>query len=934
LVEENPDRLGSQGRGSEKGQDSDSQDENAPRIGNKMDSILDSILNRFMGKARKTQEKYQHTLPKLKDRVDKVTKESADRLKNLDQKGDKFVGKIRISKFTDALITPIVKRPFIPLLLVITLVIIAIPGLFNVRDNIRGDMEVYLPLEARETEIIEEVRQNWTIDILMIYIETGNVNDRTNETNITSLDVLNDISLIERTLDPQKYDRGENDSVIFTLSIASLIKEINSTAPRFAQAVIDEFGIGELGQYPLPPGEYSIPQDQTRIDTIMDQIPLSAIAPLLADTNDDGIYDSTIAVIGITAETDQDDFMRRAEGAFSNVKFCSMTSTGPIPMTQDLTDRIYEEMIKVVPIAVIMIGISLFLFHRNWKILVIEGIPLISELIITFGIVGYLGMVLTPQIVLVAPIIASLGVANGLYITNKYSETDHIKDRSLRMRLSIQSTAKPIIFAALTTSLGFLSLTTINMIPMKMLGVALAIGILTDFVVTFLTVPALVLLLRYKKKTKVGKKSKFSKLPVNHTKKVLFAVIILVVMSLVSIVYPGIEANMDYMAMSPQDEPSIIKLDQYTRNFEGGQINMFLVRGRPAKENSIRQSMKDLELLDDLDYLSSKINGDPDNPNDHGVDNSMALGITDIMRTIRVPNMTDIPPLEELFDIFPALEDIYLNSAVEDFTFWDLIHSDNLNQERKEQMVNIFYNSLTYEMRGMLINDDYSRTLVYVTMPNMDTVHTEKAVDGVNDNLDKFSVGDSTSLLTGFGPIVVKVNSLLVESSLISTAMAILLVGILLVIGFKSIKFAVLTIIPIIFVVGFQPLAFLLTKGIGGIVGQSFSGQLNLFSAMIGSVIIGLGIDFAIHMTDTIREKGGRLKNVTESVATTGRSFVETTITMCMGLFAILFINIVSVREFIVLIILLLVYSMVGGLLILPTLYTYYLKSKKKKEEY
>ena len=938
--------TGSKGK---KGRRRASQDGGGPpgeSRGRKVDGYLDSVLGRFVGRARKSQEIYQDVAPKIRRRVATVAKESAETLKALDKKGDEFTGKIKISKFTDFLISPLVNYPQIPLVFVIVIALVASVGILNVRDNIRGDMEVYLPLDEDITNVIDEVRDDWTIDILMLYVETPNVDDETNEINITDVKVLDEISRIEDTLDPHKDDKGEHDNVMYVLSISTLIKELNSTPPRLMNAVLDELLPFENPGLQLAPGEYQIPEDQDIVDSLFSQLPMSSMAALVADTNEDGTLDSSIIIVGIPRDTDQNEFMDKVDRAIEDTKFCEITATGPIPMTKDLTERTYDEMTRVVPLAVVFIGISLFLFHRNWKILIIEGVPLISELVITFGVIGYLNLELTPQVVMVAPIIASLGVANGLYITNKYTEEAHIKDPKVRMRVAIHGTAKPILLAALTTSFGFMSLMAINMLPMRVLGFGLAFGIFVDYVVTFLTVPALILLLRYEKKVKIKKESRFSKIPANHSRKILLVVGLLVLTSTAMIVYPGVEANMDYMEMSPQDEPVILKMQEYTEKFGGGQIDLFLVRGRPAKDEDgdgtvnvyeASNSLKHIVVLDDLDYLEEQINGDPKLPGDHGIDNSVAIGITDVMRSIQFPNITSLDQVEIIFEMYPTVEYIYYQYFENNMTFWDLLHDPSLSVQRQTELLNIFYDTITYEMRGMLINDDYSRTVVYVTMPNMDTKDTERAVNEVDDALRKYQVGDSTSVLTGFGPTVVTVNNMLVESSLTSTAMAIVVVFTLLVIAFRSFKYSLLTIVPIVFVVLLQPLTFFYIRYIGAPFGQDFSGVLNLFTAMIGSIVIGLGIDFAIHMTETIREKGTTLRAVTASVATTGQSFVETTITMIGGLVAILIVNIVSIREFIVLVMILLLYSMLAGLIVLPALFAYYIRSreeaKRRREE-
>ena len=121
--------------------------------------------------------------------------------------------------------------------------ILLLQSALTFEQNMTRDIEVYLPEGEESTEILIEVREDWATDLIIVYIETGNAkepeiyNDIVVD-NITFVHTLNEISLLETTID--KYgqtedleaypaDRGIKDGIIFTLSISTLIKEFNST---------------------------------------------------------------------------------------------------------------------------------------------------------------------------------------------------------------------------------------------------------------------------------------------------------------------------------------------------------------------------------------------------------------------------------------------------------------------------------------------------------------------------------------------------------------------------------------------------------------------------------------------------------------------------------------------------------------------------------
>jgi predicted RND superfamily exporter protein len=109
-----------------------------------------------------------------------------------------------------------------------------------------------------------------------------------------------------------------------------------------------------------------------------------------------------------------------------------------------------------------------------------------------------------------------------------------------------------------------------------------------------------------------------------------------------------------------------------------------------------------------------------------------------------------------------------------------------------------------------------------------------------------------------------------------------------------------------------------------------FSGDLNLFTALIGSIIIGIGVDYSIHITQRIKQKGFQLEGVQWAAETSGWSFIEATTTMVVGMSAVFLVNIPSIREFILLIILLLIFSAFVAVFLCTSFYRLYLPRYNK----
>ena len=161
--------------------------------------------------------------------------------------------------------------------------------------NVNGDMEVYLPTDNNPESVknlIAQVEDDWTTNVMVIYVESEDF-------NVTQINILKQIDLIERELNPVMNDQGEQDNVIYVLSISTVIKEVNSSGGRVVKAFFS--GLAEsTGNQQFSDqindtidsqsdiiGNYAIPDEQDRIDQILQEMPQNALDKLVRDVGRD-----------------------------------------------------------------------------------------------------------------------------------------------------------------------------------------------------------------------------------------------------------------------------------------------------------------------------------------------------------------------------------------------------------------------------------------------------------------------------------------------------------------------------------------------------------------------------------------------------------------------------------------------------------------------
>jgi predicted RND superfamily exporter protein len=96
---------------------------------------------------------------------------------------------------------------------------------------------------------------------------------------------------------------------------------------------------------------------------------------------------------------------------------------------------------------------------------------------------------------------------------------------------------------------------------------------------------------------------------------------------------------------------------------------------------------------------------------------------------------------------------------------------------------------------------------------------------------------------------------------------------------------------------------------------------LSLVTVMIGSILVGVGVDFSIHIANRIRELGGGIQAIRSAAVGTGMSLFEAAVVTSLGMFAAYDIPIPEIRPFITVILILLWVAAASALILLPAIF-------------
>jgi hydrophobe/amphiphile efflux-3 (HAE3) family protein len=577
-------------------------------------------------------------------------------------------------------------------------------------------------------------------------------------------------------------------------------------------------------------------------------------------------YKVAVIIIQLTNDADFDEVLAGTKAAVEHrgTYYSEMTVTGTVAM-QSAIQRISMEYFKIsFPIAILLVSAVLFFFHRSVKGILITLLPTAYAIALTFGVLGMVVPQLTILAIAVVALLLGLGVDYSIHIMNRFAEEHSSEDKINNMEKVLRSTGVAILLSTITTMIGFASLMISSMSPMIVFGFACAIGILFCFISAIILTPTLSVILNFKKNGSIPHWSKLAEFIIKNKRRIIAIACFLAVMSL--ILLPQTKTDVNYFDMAPEGVPELEKLQEYSDNFGGANFNALLIE-------TDFQGLTYPEVID---------------------------AIYDMEMEMKNAGVNVYSLADEVKKINDILERDAIIERIGSYVGLDTIVFDMVAE-------------------AGLIDEDFSKTIMLVYIPlGISMAETESIVNTVNSiaSMTVIPHNGHASQLTGQDAINVAINKKLADEQTRSMIIAILLVLAALIIIFSSSIYGFLTMIPVAFVLMWEP-GFLVALDI----------PLSVVTISIASIMIGIGIDYGVHITHRVREEMARGLSKTNAtkiaIEKTGLSLIEAACTTIAGIASIFFINISALQQFAMVIILMTALSCIGAAFILPVFYDF-----------
>lgn len=508
------------------------------------------------------------------------------------------------------------------------------------------------------------------------------------------------------------------------------------------------------------------------------------------------------------------------------------------------------DMKRMVPIVIVVIGLVLFLLLRSVRATAATLISVFVSSIWAFGMMAVLKVPIYSVSTMIPVMLIAIGVAYGIYYynhLNRYYIDNPETKKEDAVKYAVRILFAPLSMAAFTTIIGFISLLSSQVYPIKYFGIFTAVGIFTAYLLALLFLPAMVIAFGYKpkvKKTDVKKVAKgrafrflSNKLLLNRWW-VYGTVWILIIIALVGI--QKVWINSSFLDKFEKDS-DIVLTDRFVNSKFGGTSTLNVIL-ESDQENAFKQP-ENLMLIDQMQAETEKL---------ALVGNSFSLADY-IKRMNKVMNADN----EEFYDI-PE------------------------NNEMVAQYLLLYEMSGDPEKLTKLINYDYNRTNITFQLKGDDSKTINEALAVVKQFEDKLNAQGITVNYAGSGYKALVFSDLILEGQVMSIIISLGMVLILLTLMFRSIKAGLIGSVPIL-------ITAVLSFGVMGLLNI----PLSTTTALLSSIAIGIGIDYAIHFLQYYKMNltHSRLKvtAIYKTMNQTGKAILFNAVVVISGFMVLLF---------------------------------------------
>ena len=575
-----------------------------------------------------------------------------------------------------------------------------------------------------------------------------------------------------------------------------------------------------------------------------------------------------------------EDTLQAIQGLVEEVEGPEQVVLGGLPfIRKHLSHDIRNDIRRFLPVGILVMLIFLFICFGRLRGVLLPFLVVVMAIIFGMGLIPLFGWKIQMLMVILPVILIAVANDYGIHLIAAYQEyntPDTSLDRRALAKKVLATLFRPIMATGITTIAGIMCLLAHIIVPAQRLGILASLAILFALAGSLVLLPAILSILPRDKPIIVTGGSRndrrllerllawTSGTVARRPAGIVVATVLITAGLATGIVWLEVDTNPSNYY--PPGSEVRVSGDLVNRHFGGATPVSVMARG----------DIKDPKVMEKIDRLGRELEA-----------HSKVGQTSSIARAVRKMNLI-------MQDGDPAQDRI---------------------PDSREAIAQYF---LFYSMSGdpedfdRLVDFPYEHAVITARMNSCSSDDIQDVVDFVRDYVKK--VPDSPfEVVGGFAPLFAELVDAVVTGQILSLLLSLVIIGMLVALLFRSLVAGVLSMIPL-------GLAMGLLFGLMGYLGI----ELNMVTAMLSSIMIGVGIDYTIHFLWRYREERRAGKEPVESVfitlTTTGRGIVFNALSVVVGFAVMLISTFLPVRFFGFLVVVSIGTCLVGALVVLPAL--------------
>lgn len=555
-------------------------------------------------------------------------------------------------------------------------------------------------------------------------------------------------------------------------------------------------------------------------------------------------------------------------------------------------DKMKVELVLFMSASILLVIIVLWLTFRSaWGVLVPLVVVLLS-VIWSLGVMGVFDKPIDIMTILLPTIMFVVGMSDVIHILSRYTtEIGQGAEKVQALKVTLREVGLATLLTSITTAIGFLTLLTTSIVPIREFGLFTAISIGLAFVLAFTVLPAILLLskkpnavkaksTRFTWSTLLGRQFRFI---LKNPKVILGSSALIIVLSLIGI--SQIKVDTTLLEDMGDDDPIVLDFQYFEQKFSGVRPFEMHLTAAPGR------TMYDAAVLEEINELEQYLR------EDYGL--NFISSPTSVVKNVNRA----------------------LNGGLNEY--YRLPESERDLKQIIRRLV--AYNKRS-ELRAV-VTEDLQEGRLTGKMADVGSVNAASLNDSLQAFIDqRIDPGVLQTRLTGSSLLMDKNNEYVTKNMMQGLLIAFLVIALIVGFIFRSIKMILISLVPNI-------IPLLMIGGIMGIMGINMTVSVSI----VFTIAFGIAVDDTIHFLSKLKLEIAAGRSLPYAIKRTfisaGKAIVITSIILAAG-FLTLVLSTFDATFYVGLFVsLTLLFAVVADLYLLPVLIlTFYKPSKKSRQ--